>query len=311
MDYIRLINEFGKPKAKIDFITMALPSSIQSEADAYHFTKRIENPDSIKTSKKWGYDWLTIHDPTLPDLQFLLDEHPNTAVSSIEIAVDFCLKDGSNDPVRLRELHSWLKVSLFPQRHKLMRMGRRKFYDQSNNSIKRDMLKTRSGDESVYWADLSYREQVRLYIKTIDDEKPIERHCVRLEVTLFCGGCHRAQLFWVGNLPRFIAGMRPYLSPFLNVAKGIKPSIKRTRSKDPAKALKATYSATKEKARVERWWKQCGSAWAAKHNYKVIADADTNRLIGGGLKNLQDRLRQLKLTRKVADDPDYEVWKPA
>ncbi len=87
--------------------------------------------------------------------------------------------------------------------------------------------------------------------------------------------------------------------------------MKRTRSKDPAKALKATCSATKEKARVERWWKQCGSAWATKHNYKVIADADTNRLIGGGLKNLQDRLRQLKLTRKVADDPDYEVWKPA
>lgn len=311
MDYIRLINEFGKPKAKIDFITLALPASIKSEIDAFHFTKRIKNPDSIKTSEKWGYDWLTIHDPELSDLQFLLDEHPDTVINSIEIAVDFALKDGSNDPMRLQELHSWLKLSLFPQRHELMRTGRRKFYEQRNNSIKLDTLKTSSSDKSIYWADLGSREQVRLYIKTTDNKKTVERHCVRLEVTLNGGGCQRAKLYWVGNLPRFFKDMRPYLSRFLNVAKGIKPEIKRTRSKNPAKSLKAASNAIKEKARVDRWWKRCGSAWAAKHGYKVIPDADTNRLIGGGLGRLQDRLKSLKLTRKVPDDPDYEAWKPA
>ncbi len=314
MDYIRLINEFGKPKAKIDFITLALPASIKSEIDVFHFTKRIKNPDSIKVSTKWRGqqdDWLSIHDPVLQDLQFLIDEYCNTEVLSLEIAIDFMLKDGSNDRERLEELHSWLKIALFPQRHELMRTGRRKFYEQRNNSVKLDTLKTRSSNKSIYWADSNSRERIRLYIKTIDNKKPIERHCVRLEVTLLRGGCQRAKLFWIGNLLRFFKGMRPYLSPFLNVGKGIKPEIKRTRSKNSAKAHKAASNATKEQSRVERHWNRYGAAWAAKHSYRIIPDADTNRLIGSGLGRLKDSLGKLKLTQKVTDDPDYEVWEPA
>lgn len=310
MDYIRLINEFGNPKAKIDFITLALPATIRSERDAYYFGKRIKNPDSIKVAAKWrssNDDWLTLHDPTLQDLQFLLDEHHDTEILSLEIASDFTLKDGSNDRARLVELHSWLKVCLFPQRHKRMQTGRRKFYEESDNSIGPDALKASSSDTSFYWADWTGREQVRLYIKEIDNKKPIAQHCVRLEVTLSRGGCQHAKVSRIGMLPGFIKGMRPYLSPFLNVAKGIKPEIKRTRSKNPTKALKAASNATKEQARVDRHWKCYGAAWAARHGYRIIPDAQTNRLIGNGLGRLQHSLGKLKLTRKVSKYPDYET----
>ncbi len=163
MNYIGLINEFGKPKAKIDFITLALPSSIKSPIDALHFEKNIESRgNSINVSTKWRGpqdEWITIHDPSLQTLQFLLDEYCNIRILSLEIALDFKLNDGSNDPVRLRELHSWLKTSLFPQRHELMQTGRRKFYEKSSNKIKRDTLETSSSDKTIYWTDSWGREQ--------------------------------------------------------------------------------------------------------------------------------------------------------
>ncbi|KIO48302.1 hypothetical protein SQ11_12590 [Nitrosospira sp. NpAV] len=43
--------------------------------------------------------------------------------------------------------------------------------------------------------------------------------------------------------------------------------------------------------------------------YKIIPDADTNWFMAA-LGRLQDSLKKLKLTRKVTDDPDFEVWKP-
>lgn len=312
MDYRILINEFERPKAKIDFIKLALPPSIKSEIEGHHFLKMITNPDSIKAPKKWRGpqdNHFTIHDPFLRDLQFLIDEHPNTEILSLEIAVDFSLKDGSNDPVRLAALHSWLKINLFPQRHKGMRTGYRKYYEEKGNTRKRDTLKTSSGDSTIYWMHSGSHEQVRLYIKTLDNKKPIELHSVRLEVTLSRGGCQRAKLFWMGTLPRFISGMRRYLSPFLNVAKGIKPQVKRVRSKKPIKALKAASAAAKEQSRVERHWKSCGAAWAAKHRYKIIPDAETNRLIGRAIGELRESLGRLKLTGKVRDDPDFEPLK--
>ena len=148
------------------------------------------------------------------------------------------LKDDSNDPVRLAALHRWLTVCLFPQRHKQMRTGRRKIYEQSDNSIKPDTLKTRSSDKTIYWTDSNGYDQVRLYIKTIDNKKPIERHSVRLEVTLSRGGCQLAKVHRVGMLPDFAKSMRRHLSPFLNVAKGIKAETKRVRAKDSIKPLK-------------------------------------------------------------------------
>jgi hypothetical protein len=307
MEHIGLVAHFGKPKAKIDFITLRLPASIRNEADALRFSGHISG--RITAPKAWWGrkdDCLTIHDPTRADLQFLIDEHHDTEILALEVAVDFFLKDGCNDPARLRALHAWLKTRLFPQRHDRMKGNdRRKYYDEADGTIKDDTLKTRSGDTTLYWPNTSGYEQVRLYIKTTDDKRPIDRHCVRIEATLHRGGCQYADVHRVGLLPHFADNLRRYLSPFFNIAAGIKPKIKRTRTKDPAKAREAARIVDKERARAGRNWTTYGAAWAAKYGYRIIQDTKTNRLVGVALKGLRDSLTGLSVPAKVADWPAW------
>jgi hypothetical protein len=308
MDYAELLTNFGKPKGKIDFITLRLPASIRSEADAARFTEKIQG--RINAPHRWRDERdnrFTIHDPTRTDLQFIINEYHEAKILALEIALDFTLKDGSNHPVRLAKLHAWLKTHLFPQRHDRMKQkGRRKYYDKVDGKIRSDALKTRSSDTTVYWANTSGYEQVRLYIKTLDDGEPIDQHCVRIEATLDLGGCQRAGVHRVGLLPRFVDNMRRYLSPFFNVAAGIKPKIKRTRTRNPARAKDALKAADKERARVDRNWRNYGAAWAAKHGYSIVPDTETNGLIGLALKELREVLMGLTLPPKVADWPAWE-----
>ena len=307
MDYTELIANFERPKAKFDLITLRLPTGIQTAADAARLAAHVEG--RITAPKKWrgrDDDRLTIHDPTRADLQILIDEHHDTEILALEVAVDFRLKDGSNDPVRLAELHGWLKTCLFPQRHDRMKhTGRRKYYDEADRTIKTDTLKTRSADNSVYWANLSGYEQVRLYIKTEDQKRPISRHSVRLETTLSRGGCQQIDIHRVGLLPLFVNDLRRYLSGFFNVSAGIKPKIKRTRTKDSTMRLDASRLADRELARVNRSWNRYGAAWAAKHGYSVIPDTKTNRVIGEALKGLRQNHLALTVPRKVADWPAW------
>lgn len=307
MDYNELVAHFGKPKAKIDFITLRPPTCIRGGADALRFERRVDGRITApKTWKGSKTDCLTIHDPTHADLQFLIDEHHDTEILAVEVAVDFTLKDGSNDPARLRALHAMLKTRLFPQRHDRMKgKGRRKYYDEADGTITTDNLKTKSTDRTVYWATPDGFEQVRLYIKDRDDKRPIDRHSVRVEATLYRGGCQIAHVHRVGLLLLFTQDLRRYLSPFLNVAAGIKPKSTRTRTKDSVKAREAVRRAERERARVERKWTSYGAAWAAKHGYNIIPDAKTNRLIGGALKGLRESLKGLSVPRKVADWPTW------
>lgn len=306
MNYEWLITHFGKPKSKIDFIKLGLPATL-SRADALRLHSeikgRIDVPERWRTYKD---DWITIHDPTFADLQLLVNEYYETEIIALEVAVDFKLKDGSNDPERLRALHTWLKVCLFPQRHKRLKgKGRRRYFDETSGTIETDMLKTRSTDKTVYWASPEEFEQVRLYIKEKDYKKPIEEHSVRIEATLYRGGCQKANVHRVGLLPVFGKELRRYLSPFFNVSNGIKPKIKRTRIKDPKKAKMALIAADKERVRVERNWNKYGAAWAAKHGYHITPDTKTNCLTGAALKGLRESLMRLSVPEKVAD---WDEW---
>lgn len=299
MDYIELIANFEKPKAKIDLITLRLPTHIRSDKD------RILD-GQVTWPKKSGADFFTIHDPSRSDMQFLIDEFYDVEILALEIAVDFTLKDGSNDPRRLAELHSWLKMCLFPQRHERMRRtGRRKYFDGADGTIKTDTLKTRSSHKTVYWANTSSYEQVKLYIKTKDQKKWISHHSVRLETTLSRGGCQLIGVHRVGLLPFFANDLRSYLSGFFNVSAGVKPKIKRTRTRNTTMLLEAAKLADRERARVKRNWSKYGAAWAAKHGYSTIPDTKANRLIGVALKGLRDNLIALTVPRKVAD---WAAW---
>lgn len=309
MNYITLRKLFRKPKAKFDFITIGIPQSLmESNSLSRDFHKAIRGRIELPVGR--NKDWITIHDPLTADLQWLLDNHPTAQILAIEVAIDFTLQDGSNNPEQLAALHGWFKTSLFPQRHATMEsVGKRKYYDFRDGQIKLDTLKTKSGNETVYWTNPKAYEQVRLYIKKLDNKKPIKEHSVRLEATLFGGGCQNAGLYRVAELPQFADMLRRYLSKFLYVAKGIKPVLKRSRANDPEKAAKAANEAAKERRRIDRAWQQKGAAWAAKNDYATIPDAVTNRLIGGALKSLRDDVRMLKLAGKVAEHPGYEVRK--
>ena len=308
MDYITLRALFRKPKASIDFIKIEIPQSLyESNALCREFERVIKG--RIQLPKGKVKDWITIHDPKTSDLQWLLDNLPEAKILAIEVAIDFTLQDGSNNPDQLEALHEWLKTRLFPQRHATMEaVGKRKYYDARSGKIQPDTLATKSGNETVYWTNPKGYEQVRLYIKTLDNNEPLKgQHSVRIEPTLFGGGSQNAGLYRVAELPQFAEMLRRYLSKFVYVAKGIKPVLKRSRANDPEKATKALYAAAKEQRRVDRAWQQKGAAWAAKHQYDTIPDADTNRLIGTALKSLRDDVCKLKLTRKVAKHTGYEV----
>lgn len=307
VDYITPLDVFCRPKATVDFITFSLPPSLNSMALCSGFERAIKG--RIELPKGRNKDWITIHDPHTGDLQWLLDNYPEARILAIEVAVDFPLMDGSNDPEQLAALHGWFKTRLFPQRHASMaQVGRRKYYDARTGQIVLDALKTKSGNETVYWTNPNAYEQVRLYIKTHDNKVPIKgQHPVRLEATLFGGGCQNAGLYRVADLPCFADQLRRYLSKFLYVAAGIKPKLRHTRANAPERVAKAAHEASTERARVSRAWQIKGAAWAATHKYDTTPDTTTNRLIGVALKTLRDDLISLKLTRKVAEHPGYEV----
>lgn len=308
MDYITLRALFRNPKATIDFIKISIPQSVmESNALCQEFDRAIKG--RIQLPKGKAKDWIAIHDPQTSDLQWLLDNLPEAKILAIEVAIDFTLQDGSNNPDQLAALHGWLKTRLFPQRHATMEVvGKRKYYDARTGKIQPDTLATKSGNETVYWTNPKGYEQVRLYIKTLDNNEPLKgQQSVRIEPTLFGGGSQNAGLYRVAELPLFADMLRRYLSKFVYVAKGIKPVLKRSRVNAPDKAAKALHEAAKEQRRVDRAWKQKGAAWAAKNHYDTIPDAQTNRLIGTALKSLRDDVCELNLTRKVAEHTGYEV----
>ncbi len=300
-----------KPRAKIDFITIGLPVSLKDQRAAFALKRAVDG--RINAPNRWRGiqdDRLTIHDPTVSDLQYLVDHHPDTKVLAIEVAVDFFPKNGSNDAAQLIELHNWLKSRLFPQRHDSMReVGRRKYFDLRDGRITLDTLATSSGAQTIYWQNPSGYEQVRLYVKTHDNKQPLQRHCVRLEATLAAGGCQNALVSRVSMLPDFGDRMRSYLSRFLYVAAGIKPKIKRSRATLPESITKAAHAANKESEKVKRAWNSYGASWAAKHDYQVISDVEANRMIGGALKTLRDELSRLVAPQKRAEYPDYDTLK--
>lgn len=296
------LEDFATPKAKIDFITIPL-YALKTEEDVKRFQReisgRIAHPSVLRDDMS---DFLTIHDPTVKDLQYLLDEFHDVELRALEIAVDFMLKDGSNSIDRLNKLHEHFKKCMFPQRHdKMKNLKKRKFYDRVTEKVIPDSLSGASSHTTNYWSNSFGTEQVRMYVKTLDNGKPVKQYSVRIEVTLYRGGCQNIYIHRVGLLPSFIPSIRQYLSPYFTVAKGIKPKIKRSRSTDPQRVMKATRKADKESARVGRNWERYGALWAAKYDYKVVPDTAVTRPIGVALKMLRETLKPLHLPAKVAD----------
>lgn len=298
LNYTAISEDFCRPKAKIDFITISIPKELSegSPDDVARFEKvisgRIECPKRWRDNQRDG--WLTIHDPSTKDLAYLAERYPETTIRTIEVALDFRLRDGSNDPERLHSLYSYLKTNLYPQKHQKMReqKARRKYYDYATRTIEKDTLNSKSEGGSIYWTTQQGYEQTRLYVKHQDNGRPVEHHSVRLEVTLLGGGVQDAEAFKCGLLPHFSQRFRKYMSPFFSVAKAVKPPVIRTRSKKP-EAINATVKANaKTAAKAASRFARYGAAWAVKHGYSVTPDTDMTGLIGEALKGLRASLQR-------------------
>lgn len=239
-----------------------------------------------------------------------MDHYPESSISAIEIAVDFELVDGSSDTDQLMVLHGWFNHHLFPQRHVKLRTARRIRYDIAAKKHAVDPLATQGGDTTFQWRDSSQCLRVRLYRKEWDNGIQLQgQHPVRLEATLWRGACQGFDLHRIAELPQFADRMRRDLSNCFHIAEGIKPKLKRSRIHTPQKAQESAKGSEKEHLRVKRAWERYGSQWAARHGYATKPDTAANRAIGLALKQLREQMLSLKLTRKVAEMPSYEVLK--
>ena len=306
MKYSEIAVAFRAPKAKFDFITISIPNVMVTEIK----TPEYQAQGRIELARKPWENWLTIHDPTLSDLQWLLDHAPESPILAIEIAVDWTLADGSSDDDQLMALHGWLNHRLFPQRHEELVQAKRFRFDPISAKYLPDTVATTGGDTTFQWRDSKQRLRIRLYRKSLDNGTPLEgQQRIRLEANLGRSACQHYGLYRVAELPQFADLMRRELSDGFFVASWIKPKLARSRANTPGKAQEARQRAKEETMRVARAWERCGAQWAAKHGHEAKPDTAANRAIGLALKQLREKMLPLKLTRKVAEIPSYEVTK--
>lgn len=289
--------------AIVDYITIRFPvSKLKTPKDVSSLSWRGQG--TVQCSKRLGLyhghgcDWLTVHDPDREALQFLIDTFPTTEVIGLEVSVDLRPRSAKTSIAKLTQAHGWLTSALFPQHHPQMAgTTTRKRFDAADGKIKPIALKPSPGRTTVYWENHTAYEEVKLYVKKKDKHIKSVIPSTRVEITLNRGGCQMAGVTKLASLPAFAPLLRCYLSPFFDVVSGILPKIRRVRSKNPAKVMKAEHDAKKERERVERNWGKYGAQWAAKHNHKVIPDREANRMIGGALNDLRRDLKKLKLPR--------------
>lgn len=294
--------EIGRPVSlkdwvlspSIDFITLRLSSY------AANATRRalIAVDSSIASKVKVARtttgsptDVLTIHDPSVAELQQLVNLQPYAAIHEIEFTVDFRPKGGPAGLDELAPLYGWLRDCVFPP----MPRARQKAYSSSTNKYElrhktgNAALTTRKWDNSISW------EQIRLYMKTEDHGKLVDRPSVRLEVTWSGGAPQDHNLICMGKLVEFAPMLRVQLSKYFLVAAGIKPKERRVRNPDTAAGQNTLTYNRREAGKVERMWSQRGAMWAVEKGYEVYPHREATKRIGVALSKLQKRLSKLVL----------------
>lgn len=249
---------------------------------------------------------MTLHDPTAKDLQLLIDTMPTAQLHVLEVAVDFCPSPSAS--TSLDEIYDWLKHTVCPQAHRYMIGARRKQYRESTRKVEPLRgLPSLPERTSAYWTSREGWEQVRLYIKTIDQNKPAGQPLVRLEVTLNGGGTQRANVQLVGHLPTFVKQLQTYLSPLFSIGKGLKPSTKARLDRMKSARLRQTGLAKQSAAEsaLRKKWRSHGGAYALANDIKVLPDVVANRRVGTALKRLREQLLKLREPNKVADPTSH------
>lgn len=285
--------------ASIDFISLTMPS----RPDLYRLKHVLLDQAitdrghvEVPAAKRGQRDVLTIHDPSMVQLQRLIDIYPGASIFQAEFSIDF--RPGGADPACVDELapvFRWLADSLYPASLKAKRYS----WDSQIGQRGR-YVPTRSGpSESLtthLWRDGWERIKQRLYLKTMDRGGAVERPSVRLEVSMNMTACSRAHLAKAWQLATFGQDLRRTLMPCFQIAAGIKPKLKRMRHLEGTRIARETEAANaKEINRVERFWLRQGAMWAVQNGYSIVPDKVAHKRIGNALHRLGDHVAQLKL----------------
>jgi hypothetical protein len=282
-------------KAKIDCITFSCNEADLQNDEVKRIAENVRDGTlKVATDRKswagYGHPWMAVHDPSLYDLQYLVERFWNSKILRIEFAVDARLPPGSNDLHLLEVLKGQLRHCLYPQAHDQLPRARRKYYDLTLKQYRADGLGTPLPGTQIIWESPSIHHQLAAYIKTTDEYIAIKQPWVRIEARLTGSGPARAGLDRVGSLPHFAANLRGYLAPMFWVASGFKNA-------GELAALRGTPGDP---------WSKWGAQWDAKGKARLAPDADANRFIGDSFNEMRSSLMRLKPPTAVAHR--YEQW---
>lgn len=294
----------------IDFISILVPADEIERAALLpgYITKRVIVPRVPRDIV------LTLHDPKALELQALINAWPKAEIREIEFTVDFEHRDNVRASKHNEDLFRWFSDCLVPafpdarQRYfkgpvveqgKYRRLGGTYSFMPKNGT---------TSTTTRIWRNRSQYNKNRLYIKCDDTRKRIPQW-VRLEATFNRGGCQEQGVQHLWQLVPFAAKSRRNLSPFFNIASGIKPRLRRVDrfTKGTARHLAAVKANKVAVAKATRGWARRGAMWAAEHGLKTTPHREANARIGKALDRLRIELSTLKLPNFSPDvTPDYE-----
>ncbi|SDC80516.1 hypothetical protein SAMN05428966_102375 [Massilia sp. PDC64] len=279
--------------ASIDFLSLTNLTN-----DQRHALKQVlEVRDTcVKLAQDGGRNVITVHDPTLAQLQQIIDTYPNASIYAIEFSVDL-RPSGETDLSELAPVYKWFADALYP----VVPKAKRYMCDLTAPGPKKPYIKAPDGPcdtiTTIVWRDVPERVKQKLYIKDRDGNRVFERPCVRLEATLSMGGCSDVGLAKAWQLATFGDHLRRVLSPCFQIADGIKPKLKRARHKPGSDTDKKTRAYNERQlSKTRAGWDKGGAMWAAKRAYAVHPHHEARRRIGDALHRLGKQLTKLKLS---------------
>lgn len=275
------ITGFKLPKAKIDCITFdfllkdevpALISKFQSQ-----LTKGwLKHPRNLHKVVSAGRMWITIHDPSIRDLQRLIDYFPMARITYIEFAVDFHLPDDCWEIDRVWTLARQFRHCLYPQMDSRFSKARRKYFNVPEDRYKNDGLGTPYKESQILYEDFGSGEKLAMYVKEKDNGHVVNKPWVRIEAKFKGTGLTRLGLEDVPDLVTFADVSRMSLSQAFWVAKGFE---EKTLPRGHGFPLNP--------------WPEYGAQYAVRNTCTLIPDRAVNVAIGKALCRLRESLLRL------------------
>jgi hypothetical protein len=261
------LTQFQPLRAKIDCITIRRPpvgiSHAEIKAMQASIVGRLTRPNNQPNA-------LTIHDPTLRCIRYLLANHPTDLVGNIEVAVDAHLPGGSNDLYLLRQLKEQFRHCVAPQRHTDFKRTSRNYWDLSKERHSPDAAANLAPLTTVTYKAKWTGMSVKLYLKTLDQSQRISQPYVRTELRMDVPSY--AGLDHVADIPKFAKELRRYCASAFFIGNGFKDG-------DTGGAK----------------WDKFGAAWSLDVGKGLVvrSDAVANRAFGDALNNLGRSLGRL------------------